>query len=109
MPRAEPPSVRVDAAAVGAGSLLYLCGCVWLGSHFYSGVVAALLVQHALWPGAAAGTCARPGLRGAVFHRRGARVQAAVGAPGSGSFGGSDCVERMDHAARAAAGICGGY
>ena len=71
MARRAPPRLCVDAAAVAAGSLLRLLGRLRIGAHLHPALVAALLVQHALWTGAAAGTRAGPGIR---------RAASAVGA-----------------------------
>ena len=70
----------MDAASMAAGSLLRVFSGFWVGADLSSRVVAALLVQHALWNGDAAGIRAGTRLRGAIRDRRGPRIQAETGA-----------------------------
>ena len=61
----------VGAAAVAAGSLLCVLRGLRIGAHLSARVVAALLVQHPLRHGTAAGSCARArALRRQFLHRR---------------------------------------
>ena len=80
MAHRAPARVPVVVAAVVAGSLLRVFRGVWVGANIYSALVAALLVQHALRAGAAAGVCAGRWVLYSVPIDRGARVQAAMAA-----------------------------
>src|SRR3954454_20963384 len=83
--------VLVDAVSVAAGSLLCVFGVIWVGADFSAGVVASLVLQHAVWDGDAAGVCAGGGICGELSDFGGAGVQAKA--------------DRVRD--RCAAGVCG--
>ncbi len=81
----------VGLAAVAAAAVLCVLGGVRIGADFHSGVVSALLVQHALWDGDAASIRA---VRGGGAGRTGG-VAAAVGEMDGAGDDGADPGEQQ--------------